>query len=159
MKMAPSDRIFRNFPKVPGPDARIAAVLILVYPKNGSVSVVFMQRTDYEGVHGGQISFPGGRKESSDTNLVETALREANEEVGVNPSKISVLGTLTPLFIPVSKTIVTPVVGWIDEKPEYKLQHEEVVFLIEGELKRFLDPSIIKTKHIEILGEMRYQIF
>jgi 8-oxo-dGTP pyrophosphatase MutT (NUDIX family) len=113
-----------------------------------------MQRHDYDGVHGGQISFPGGKKEPSDENIVQTAIREAYEETGVDPAKISVIGTLTPLFIPVSNMIVTPVVGWIKEKPVFNYQAEEVVFLIDADIKRLLDPSIVKTKPFGIRGEM-----
>jgi 8-oxo-dGTP pyrophosphatase MutT (NUDIX family) len=153
-EMASSDRMIRNFPRIPGPDARVAAVLIHLYPDKGSIYTVFMQRHNYEGVHGGQISFPGGKREDSDETIIQTALREAKEETGVDPDIISVIGTLTPLFIPVSNMIVTPVVGWTEEKPDFIYQPEEVVFLINAELKRFLDPSIIKTKPFEIRGEM-----
>ena len=153
-QMASSDRLVKNFPGSPGPDARIAAVLIVLYPCNGSVYTVLMQRHDYDGVHGGQISFPGGKKEPSDENIVQTAIREAYEETGVDPAKISVIGTLTPLFIPVSNMIVTPVVGWIKEKPVFNYQAEEVVFLIDADIKRLLDPSIVKTKPFGIRGEM-----
>jgi 8-oxo-dGTP pyrophosphatase MutT (NUDIX family) len=152
-QMASSDRMIRDFPRVPGKDARIAAVLILLYPYNNSIYTVFMQRHDYNGVHGGQISFPGGKKEDSDFDNIQTALREAHEETGVDPSTISVIGTLTPLFIPVSNMIVTPVVGWTDKKPVFKHQEEEVVFLFEADLKRLLDTSIVKTKPMEIRGE------
>ncbi len=155
MQMAPPDRSLKDFPRVPKADSTIAAVLIILYPQNDSVYTVFMQRPDYEGVHSGQISFPGGRKEQADADIVKTALREAKEEVGVNLSKISVIGTLTPLFIPVSKTIVNPVVSWTKSKPQFRIREEEVVFLIEGDLKEFLNPSIIKIKRFEVLGEMR----
>jgi 8-oxo-dGTP pyrophosphatase MutT (NUDIX family) len=153
-QMASSDRKVRNFPRVPGSDARIAAVLILLYPESGSVHTVLMQRHDYAGVHGGQISFPGGKKEPSDEDVIQTAIREANEETGVDPSGISVIGTLTPLFIPVSNMIVTPVIGWIEETPVFNHKPEEVVFLIDADIKRLLDPSIIKTKQFEIRGEL-----
>ena len=86
LQMASSDRMIKNFPRSPGNDARIAAVLILLYPYNDSIYTVFMQRHNYEGVHGGQISFAGGKKEDSDENIIHTALREANEETGVDPS-------------------------------------------------------------------------
>jgi len=155
LQMAPPDRSLKNFPRVPQADASIAAVLIILYQHNDSVNTVFIQRPDYEGVHSGQISFPGGRKELEDTDIIKTALREAYEEVGVDLSEISVVGTLTPLFIPVSKTIVTPVAGWTNNKPAFKIQEEEVVYLIEGDLKKFLNPSIIKIKRFDILGEMR----
>jgi 8-oxo-dGTP pyrophosphatase MutT (NUDIX family) len=153
-EMASSDRMARNFPRVPGKDARIAAVLILLYPDSGSVHTVFIQRHDYIGVHGGQISFPGGKQEPSDENVIQTALREAHEEIGVDQEGISVIGTLTPLFIPVSNMIVTPVVGWMNEKPAFNHQPEEVVFLINADIKRLLDTSIVKTRPFEIRGEL-----
>jgi 8-oxo-dGTP pyrophosphatase MutT (NUDIX family) len=153
-EMASSDRMIWNFPRNPAPDARVAAVLILLYPHNGSVHTVFMQRHNYDGVHGGQISFPGGKKEESDKDIIHTAIREAEEETGVDQEGISVIGTLTPLFIPVSNMIVTPVVAWTDKKPDFIHKPEEVVFLINAELNRFLDPSILKTKPFEIRGEM-----
>jgi 8-oxo-dGTP pyrophosphatase MutT (NUDIX family) len=151
--MASSDRMLRDFPRIPGSDARVAAVLILLYPVNGSVHTVFMQRPDYNGVHGGQISFPGGKKEPYDKDVIATALREANEETGVSVSGITIIGTLTPLFIPVSNMLVTPVAGWTEEKPLFTHQAEEVVFLFDAELRRFLDPAIIKIKPMVIRGE------
>jgi 8-oxo-dGTP pyrophosphatase MutT (NUDIX family) len=154
-EMASRDRIFLSFPRVPQSDTGIAAVLILLYPHEGSVYTVFIQRPQYNGVHSGQISFPGGRGEPNDGDDIETALREAEEEVGIDRHGISVIGTLTPLFIPVSNTLVTPVLGWIDNRPKFKIQAEEVVFLIEGDLKKFLDPAIVKVKPFEIRGEMR----
>lgn len=151
--MASSDRMAKNFPRIPGPDAREAAVLILLYPESDSIFTLLMQRHDYEGIHGGQISFPGGKKEDSDKDLVRTALREAYEETGINESEISVIGTLTPLFIPVSNMHVTPVIGWTTRKPEFSHKHEEVAFLIEADLNILLDPLIIKTKPLRIQNE------
>jgi 8-oxo-dGTP pyrophosphatase MutT (NUDIX family) len=153
-QMASSDRFVRDFPRVAGTDARVAAVLILLFPVNQSVHTIFMQRPEYKGVHGGQISFPGGKQEPEDENTIQTALREANEETGVDPTKVEVIGTLTPLFIPVSNMIVTPVIGWTDEKPVFKYRPEEVVFLIDADLMRLIDPSIVQTKPFEIRGEL-----
>jgi 8-oxo-dGTP pyrophosphatase MutT (NUDIX family) len=153
-QMASSDRFVRNFPKVPGKDARVAAVLILLFPEKGSIHTIFMQRPEYDGVHGGQISFPGGKQEQEDDNIVQTALREAFEETGIDPSKVKIIGTLTPLFIPVSNMIVTPVIGWADKKPLFNYRPEEVAFLIDADLKRLLNPSIVQTKPFEIRGEL-----
>lgn len=153
-QMASSDRRIKNFPRSPGKDARVAAVLILLYPHNGSVCTVLMQRPDYNGVHSGQISFPGGKQEQSDENIIMTAIREAHEETAVEPGIISVIGTLTPLFIPVSNMIVTPVVGWTGKKPAFTQKVDEVAFLFDADLKILLDPSIIKTKPLEIRGEI-----
>jgi NTP pyrophosphohydrolases including oxidative damage repair enzymes len=153
-QMASSDRLLKNFPRDPGKDAQIAAVLILLYPYKESIYTVFIQRPDYKGVHGGQISFPGGKKEPEDENVIQTALREAYEETGVDPTAVDIIGTLTPLFIPVSNMIVTPVVGWADEKPTFRHKPEEVLFLIDADLRRLLDPSIVKIKPFEIRGEI-----
>ena len=151
-QMASSDRMIKNFPRKPGPDARAAAVLILLFPVNGSLHTVFMQRPDYKGIHGGQISFPGGKMDPGDKDIVHTALRETLEETGVNPEKISVIDTLTPLFIPVSNTIVTPVIGWMKKKPDFNHHPGEVVFLFEAEIGRLLDESIIREKPMTIHG-------
>jgi len=152
-QMASSGRLSR-YPDEPGPDSRHASVLILCYPHKGSVYTVFMQRPEYDGVHGGQISFPGGKKEPGDKDEIATALRECYEEIGISQAKVSIIGTLTPLFIPVSNIIVTPVAGWMNEKPVYECKQDEVVFLIDADLKRLLDPTIVKTKPFEIRGEM-----
>jgi 8-oxo-dGTP pyrophosphatase MutT (NUDIX family) len=153
-QMASSDRMVRNFPRVPGPDAKVAAVLILLFPDKGSVHTVLMQRPEYKGVHGGQISFPGGKKEPADKDIIHTALREAHEETGLRKEDISVIDTLTPLFIPVSNTIVTPVLAWTKNKPIFNHHPGEVVFLFETEISKLLDPLIIRTKPMEIHGEL-----
>jgi 8-oxo-dGTP pyrophosphatase MutT (NUDIX family) len=153
-QMASSDRMIRNFPRTPGPDAKTAAVLILLFPNRGRVNTLFMQRPDYNGIHGGQISFPGGKREDSDKDIIQTALREASEETGVNPGEISVIDTLTPLFIPVSNTMVTPVIGWTKKKPGFNHHPDEVVFLFDGDLKRLMDLSIVKIMPMKIRGEM-----
>jgi len=153
-QMASSDRMPKDFPRTPGKDAMEAAVLVLLYQFKESIHTVLMQRPDYKGVHGGQISFPGGKKESNDKDIIHTALREAEEETGADLCRISVISTLTPLFIPVSNIIVTPVVGWLEEKPYFNHKPEEVVFLFDGDIRRLLDPSIVKVKPFEIRGEM-----
>lgn len=151
--MASSDRMKKNFPRSPGKDARFAAVLILLYPENGSVHTVLMQRPEYDGIHSGQISFPGGKREPSDVDNVQTALREANEETGVDAENINIIGTLTPLFIPVSNMLVTPIVGWTKEIPVFHHHTGEVVFLINADLRKFLDPLMVKVKPFQIHGE------
>lgn len=151
--MSSYDRMRMNFPGKPGNDTKEASVLILLYPHKKSVFTVFMQRPEYKGVHSGQISFPGGKKELSDEDPIQTALREAKEETGVNPGLLKILGTLTPLFIPVSNTVVTPVVAWMGKKPLLRRQEEEVVFLFDADIRRFYDPSIVKYKPLKIRSE------
>jgi len=153
-QMASSDRMLKDFPRIPGQNAQEAAVLILLYPFKDSVSTVFMQRHDYKGVHGGQISFPGGKKEPSDKDLIHTAIREACEETGAEMKDLIIINTLSPLFIPVSNIIVTPVVGWLEDKPVFNHKPDEVVFLFDADIRRLMDPLIIRVKPFEIRGEM-----
>jgi 8-oxo-dGTP pyrophosphatase MutT (NUDIX family) len=89
----------------PPAHAKIAAVLALFYPKDGEWRIVFIERQSHNprDQHRGQISFPGGRHDESDGSLRATALREAEEEVGVDAGKVAVVGQLTELYIPVSK--------------------------------------------------------
>ena len=152
-QMASSDRKLKNFPRTPSKDTIEAAILILLYRVNGSLCTVLMQRHDYKGVHGGQISFPGGKKEFSDENLLRTAIREATEETGIDPEKIKIINTLTPLYIPVSKTIVTPVLAWTNEKPVFVHKADEVVFLFDVEIKKLMEPGTVKIKPFKIRGE------
>jgi len=146
-EMASSDRMVRNFPRVPREDSLQAAVLILLYPHNSKVHTVFIQRHEYAGVHGGQISFPGGKKEKGDNDLLHTAIREASEETGINADKLEIIGILTPLIV------VTPVLAWSDTRPDFRIQESEVKFVIEAEVDRFLDHSIVKTRPFMIRGE------
>jgi 8-oxo-dGTP pyrophosphatase MutT (NUDIX family) len=151
--LASSDRLARDFPRTPREDSQEAAVLILIYPDHGSLHTIFIQRPEYNGVHGGQISFPGGKKEDCDTSLTETALREAAEETGIIAEEIEIIGILTPLYIPVSNIVVTPVTGWSDKKPLIRPDRNEVVFTIEADLAPFIDYSIMRSKPYEIRGE------
>lgn len=152
--LASSDRLIKDFPRVPRSDSAEAGVLILLYPSGEKVCTIFIQRPDYDGVHGGQISFPGGKKEKADVDLKSTAIREAAEETGINSVEVEIIGSLTPLFIPVSNIVVTPVVGWMDSKPAFKPDPVEVQFIIEAELMSFLDYSIIKTRPWEVRDEV-----
>lgn len=117
-----------------------AAVMILFYPSSGKIHLVFIKRNEYDGPHSAQVSFPGGAKEDLDPGLVETALRETREELGIK-EQMEVLGALTPLHIPVSNFMVYPFVAWMDEKPDFHPDPTEVQYVIEAPLRDLLDPS------------------
>lgn len=131
---------------VPGPDAvpqhaRPSAVLSLLYPHEGELSLLFIRRTEDGHAHGGQISFPGGKQEPSDADLRATALREAQEEVGVMSPDVELLGALTQLYIPVSNFQVFPFVGFTQQRPSYHINKHEVDEIIEVPLSRLFLPE------------------
>lgn len=134
IKMATSSRSeLLSFVR-PNEMPRQSAVLIAVYPNNNQAETILIKRPVYNGAHSGQVAFPGGKVEPFDKDLVDTALREAEEEVGINPDLVSVLGQLTPLFIPVSNIWVQPVIGLLNQKPNLSLNLQEVEYTISAKL-------------------------
>jgi 8-oxo-dGTP pyrophosphatase MutT (NUDIX family) len=153
MLMAPSLRRPANVPL----PMRDSGVLLLFYPVNDRLFTVFMKRTEYGGPHSGQISFPGGKSEEEDRSLVETALRESREEIGISPDAIEVLGTLSPLHIPISNFRILPVIGFMPEKPVFTTDSHEVDYLIETALEVLLKPEIVKTKTM-MFGDLSFEV-
>ncbi len=129
-----------------------SSVLILFYPVKNRIFTVFILRPKYNGVHSGQISFPGGKKEETDRTLVETALRESKEEINVEPSHVRVLGTLTELYIPPSNFLVLPVIGYTETRPDFIADPVEVDKIIETDLEVLFDKKLKKEKMIEVHG-------
>jgi 8-oxo-dGTP pyrophosphatase MutT (NUDIX family) len=99
-KMAPLGRPPKELAVYFAKKVKQSAVLILLYPDDGEIKTVLMERNSYNGVHSKQISFPGGKTEPEDSSFAVTALREFEEEVGVARSEITIVGELTELFIP-----------------------------------------------------------
>ncbi len=132
--------------------AKKSSILILIYPDAGEIMTVLIQRPKYHGVHSGQISFPGGKFEKCDKNIIQTALREANEEIGINISEVEILGNLSELYIPPSNFIVTPVVAYTNIKPEFKIDKKEVVETIEIKLSELQNKNTVQKKTIEVRG-------
>jgi 8-oxo-dGTP pyrophosphatase MutT (NUDIX family) len=130
--------------------ARVGGVLIALYPLNGNVHTVLMKRPDYIGAHSGQVSFPGGKKEPNDPDIVTTALREAQEEVAISPQDVQVLGQLTELYIPASNFLVHPVIGLLDHVPHLIPDAHEVERILLPNLAHFLRSDIVGEKVIPI---------
>ena len=128
---------------------RPSAVLILLYPnEQQQTSVLLIERMTYNGHHSGQIAFPGGKAEPDDLDLQATALREFFEETGADVTP-TVIGKLTPVYIPVSKFMVQPFVSFVEQKPNFLASAYEVNELIEWEINHLLNPEIIKETTIE----------
>ncbi len=142
---------FAPFPNSPGwragefpPDARIAAALLLLYPGDDGVAIPLTVRASTLPRHAGQISLPGGATDPGET-LAEAALREASEEIGIDPSMVRVLGELTPIHVLVSGFTLHPVVGVTDVKPPFQAAPGEVDEIVEVRLEDLRDATRIRT--------------
>lgn len=140
--MAPSGRILRIQQTI---TPRESAVLIGLYP-NPEWKTCFIQRPQYDGVHSGQIAFPGGGQEQQDLDIIDTALREAHEEVNIDPRDVDVKGILSPIYIPPSNYRVTPVIGIMEQKPDFYAQPSEVENIIEVPLDKLMNHGTIVEK-------------
>lgn len=130
-----------------------AAVLIGLVNRPQGLQVLLTQRTAHLSDHAGQISFPGGRAEDTDPSLAATALREAEEEVGLPGSAVAVLGTL-PFYETVTGYRVTPVVGWVEPPFELTPDPFEVADVFEVPLEFLLTPAN-QQRHTRMLGDVR----
>lgn len=134
---------------------RPGSVLLLLYPGvDGSINFPLIKRPDYAGTHSGQVSFPGGKAEAGETKI-QTALREAEEEVGVHPSDVKVLGVLTDFLVVPSNFIVTPVVAYAGKKPAFVPDKIEVVRILEGDIRSLLPAEAIHTSEIIVAKTYR----
>lgn len=117
-----------------------AAIMVLLYPKNGSYHVLLNRRSQAVEHHKGEISFPGGAKDPEDKDMLHTALRETSEEMGVAARDVTVLGEMSDVAT-ISGFVITPFVGSIPSKYRFTLSREEIDELIEVPLSALLDPQ------------------
>jgi 8-oxo-dGTP pyrophosphatase MutT (NUDIX family) len=151
----------------PPADARQAGVLALFYPKAAEWHLVLIERSrsNANDRHSGQVSFPGGKYEEGDGTLAMTALREAEEEVGVKPQDIELLGHLTELYIPVSNFLVNPFVGITHQTPSFSPQQTEVQAIIEVPFELLCQPQTRQAADLRIGANITlrqvpcYQVF
>lgn len=147
----------------PPHDARRAAVLVLLYPNQGHWQIPLMERPADTTVHSGQICFPGGEMESSESPE-QAAQRECEEELGVPREHVGLCGRLTPTYIYASNFLVTPCVAVADERPVFRPNPQEVAHLVEPSLVALADRAnhgrheirrrglVFQTPHIEYQG-------
>jgi 8-oxo-dGTP pyrophosphatase MutT (NUDIX family) len=134
-------------PDPPMPEGTPAGVLVPLVESPGP-SLLFTLRTDLVLHHKGEISFPGGVRHDDDPDLVTTALRETEEELGIPPSAVEVLGTLPPVHTMVSGYVIVPFVGWLGVLPPLDPSPIEVAEVLQLDLAR-----LAKVER-EVLSEM-----
>lgn len=148
-RMVPSTRstIYKDvsFPE----NAKRSAVLLLFYPTEDGLHFPLILRTAYPGVHSQQISLPGGAWEESDPDYVATALRETEEEIGINRHQVEVLGLLSSLYIPPSNFWVQPVVGYLDRQPDFLPDPNEVEKVFPASLRDLLRTDAVGESKIQ----------
>ena len=146
LKIAPPSRI-KTLKSLKIPDsAKKASVILLFYPdQKNQPRFVLILRNTYKGVHSNQISFPGGKIENQDKTLLDTALRETEEEIGVSKKQINYVGSLSSVYIPPSNFNVYPYIGFCDNKPNFSIDKKEVSMILEPTLASLLEMKITES--------------
>lgn len=129
---------------------RESAVLILFYPINEIPHIVFILRQSYDGFHSAQVGFPGGKKEETDRDLVQTALREANEELKIVNKEVSIIGELSELYVPPSNFLISPFIGYTNTRPHFIKDEYEVEEIIEVPIHDILGNEYLTTTTISL---------
>ncbi|OFY92830.1 MAG: hypothetical protein A3K10_14520 [Bacteroidetes bacterium RIFCSPLOWO2_12_FULL_31_6] len=156
IEVAPYRRV--DFTEADIANAKKSGVLILFYLKNNEIYLALTQRYEYEGKHSGQISFPGGKVEKTDKDIYHTALREANEEIGVIMEDVEVIGQLSNVFIPVSNFIVFPVIGFINYLPKFYIDNNEVEELIELKLSDLINTKELVENEVKLANKIKLKV-
>lgn len=137
-------------------NARESGVLILLYPQQQRTHLVLIQRSEDGGNHSGQIALPGGKRELSDRDIVHTALREASEEVSLDPQNIEIAGQLSPLYVSVSNFLIQPVVAFADAQPRLQRSDYEVARIIYPDLEQLFASRQTERIIIPSRGDNRF---
>ncbi len=135
---------------------RPGSVLILLYEAEESIKFPLIRRQEYMGVHSGQISLPGGKAEPGE-DAIETALREAREEIGIDPARVKVVGRLSEFYVIVSNFLVTPVVASVLETPAFTPDPYEVHSIFQADLHELVRDDAIQVEEIMAGGRYRMQ--
>ena len=157
-RLTPVEEAASLFDAVEGhhPEARQAAVLLPLFIEEGALYLAFIRRASTLRSHSGEMAFPGGKVEPSDLSPMMTALREAEEEIGLNPAGVEVLGLLSPVFTVVSNHVITPVVAFLPAGlGTLHLQEAEVAELVVAPVQALLDPAIFHTEQFTRTGKTR----
>lgn len=139
--------------------ARDAAVLIPVYETGGEAHVVLTKRPDTMPSHRGEIAFPGGKRDDTDADLVATALREAREEVGIDPAGVEVIAELDRIGTVASAFTITPFVGVLPGVPDLVPHPVEVVDAFGVPVSELLGPETYREEVWDLFGAPRPMAF
>jgi 8-oxo-dGTP pyrophosphatase MutT (NUDIX family) len=143
LRMAPPKRMAaKEYYELRNRNPLLSAVLVCFYPEGDSVYLAMMLRPTEPGHHSNQVSFPGGRVEEGDETFENTALREAQEEIGLEPSEVEVIGRLSSVYIPVSNFLVQPVVGYAHQRPHFRINEKEVMRVVEADCRLLSKESL-----------------
>jgi len=137
-KMLPPNRILKAASNKKS-TLKQSSVLLLLFIENCELIACLIKRPSHMKHHAGQVALPGGRIEIGET-AVETALRETYEEIGIQPNKVEILGSLSEFYVEVSRFQIQPFVGWLNKKPEFKINPNEVEKTILFPIKKFKAP-------------------
>lgn len=150
LEMAPIERLLELKSRAISKNtAKKAGVVALFYPDNvQQVKLALILRKSSKGVHSAQVGFPGGKVEEIDNTILDTALRETEEEIGVIRSTIQIVKQLTEIYIPPSNFLVQPFMGMVSKTPQFKIQPSEVESLIEVSLDHFMDDTACISKNL-----------
>ncbi len=148
VKMAPHPyRQLKERPLTPI-GAKEAGVLVVLYPEGNDIFLPLIQRPSYNGPHSGQISLPGGKREEIDKDIIDTALRETNEELGIRTSDLKIIGRLSDLWVEASNHIVTPSIALCQTKPNFYPDKDEVSEVITTSIEHLLLDKTMGTIQI-----------
>lgn len=132
--------------KLSGKDPFNGAVMAILNPlSENNWGLVYIKRPDYDGTHGGQMAFPGGKQDKEDDSLLETAKRETIEEIGIPSEKYELIGALSPLFIPPSNFLVHPFLAMAKEPLRFRLDEREVEYVWQVPVKELLLESSVSV--------------
>lgn len=158
-KMLPPGRRLKSFDHELS-TVKMSSVLLLLFPDGDQLYICLMKRPSTMTHHPGQISFPGGKVEKEDVSAEMAALREAREEVGIDPSSIEILGKLSDLYVEVSKFSIQPFLAWADKRPDFLVNSGEVEELILLPLSDFIYAETIAEAEFQtVTGPLRVKYY
>lgn len=137
-----------------------SGVLLLLFPDAGQIYLCLIKRPSTMKHHPGQVSFPGGKVEKEDPSAEMAAIREAQEEVGIDPNIVKIIGKLSELYVEVSKFLIHPFIAWADKKPDFIINKSEVDELILLPINDLVaNETIMETDMDTVTGKLRIKYY